>query len=56
MSTLTHHANIVTLFGTASRDPYLYIVMGWFSVCGSVSLHDESPLCRTGRVLSLQTH
>ena len=46
------HPNIITLYGTVSKDPNLYIVMGWFSVCGSVSLH-ESSLCRTGAVLSV---
>ena len=49
------HANIVTLYATASKHPEFCIIMGWFSVCGSGSLH-ESPLCRTGRVLSLQPH
>ena len=24
------HPNIITLYGTAAKDPHLYIVMGWF--------------------------
>ena len=54
MSELKHHPNIITLYGTASENDDLFIVMGWFSVCGSVSLH-ESSLYRTGRVLSIQS-
>ena len=46
------HPNIVALYGTVSSGLDFYIILGWFSVCGSASLH-ESSLCRTGRVLSV---
>ena len=49
MSDLKHH-NIIKLHGTASKDPHLYIVLGWFSVCMFCHAACMSPLpiYRTG--------